>query len=134
MKKIIILQRLPKDQERILKAFGKICPELLMEVLIDNDINKEVKEQIKAERANIFKKKKKPMLVVTGSILLTIGGKRIVKKIKRLNPTADIILYSRESIESKKIMHFIKKELTDENAEELAKYVKEYVKTGKRTQ
>lgn len=128
MNKILILQRKPEDQKRIEEAIKKICPEVWDTIVMHNDLDKKTKEMIKAQ-GNFFKKEKKPMLVVTGSVLLTIGGKRVVKKIKNWNPTAEILVYSYSNLEDKRIKMFMLKEDSTVNAEKLAKYVKEYVAT-----
>jgi DNA-binding NarL/FixJ family response regulator len=128
---IIILQRLPMDRDSIQEAMEKICPELLDITTISGHLS-DVKKIIKAP--GVFIKEKKDVLVVTGTVLMDENGDEMIKKIKKWNPGADIVIYSIDpnNISSKKKMaQNIKKRFykhkTKQCNEELATYIKSIV-------
>lgn len=91
---IIILQWRPEDRDALKASIEKNCPQLLPHTVIEGDFDDNIRDIIKCTNEEDRIQAQKRIIVVTGHLLLTISGVSILKRIKKWNKHAKIILFS----------------------------------------
>ncbi len=125
---IVILQWYIDDRNALKAAIERICPQLLPHTTIEGDFDDKIRNIIKCKGAEKRKDQMKKVIIVTGTVLLTTSGKRVLKKLRAWNSYATIILLSgmNDLKKDKRInMFFEKKKSQPEIFDKIATLLKE---------
>ena len=125
---IVILQWYIDDRNALKAAIERICPQLLPHTTIEGDFDDKIRNIIKCKGAEKRKNQMKKVIIVTGTVLLTTSGKRVLKKLRAWNSYATIILLSgmNDLKKDKRInMFFEKKKSQPEIFDKIATLLKE---------